>query len=94
MRTGNGIIKGLLGKVAGLIGGVEDLIVEDREVQGKTKTDWVSGGKIGLSNLSGVLVGLERLVRRLLSLVANGELSKVAVVIALPIMLLATGAFE
>lgn len=36
VELSDGIIKSLLGKVAGLIGRVEDLIVEDREVQGET----------------------------------------------------------
>ncbi len=30
--TSNGIIESLLGKMAGLVRGVEDLVVEDREV--------------------------------------------------------------
>jgi hypothetical protein len=88
IRTGNGVIKCLLGKVACLIWGVQDLVVENGEVEGKTKTDWVGGSKISLSNLGSVLVCLERLVGRLLSLVANGKLSQVAVVIALPAHLL------
>lgn len=67
-----------------MIGGVQDLVVEDGEVEGKTKTDWVCWCKISLGDLSGVLVSLEGLVGRLLSLVANGKLSKVSVVIALP----------
>jgi hypothetical protein len=89
-RTSNGIIKGLLGKVAGLVGGVQDLVVEDGEVEGETKADGVGGSKIGLGNLGCVLVSLEGLVGRLLALVANGELSEVAVVITLPARSLAT----
>jgi hypothetical protein len=42
--------------------------------------------KVGLCNFGGVLVSLKRLVGRLLSLVANGELSKVTVVITLPMI--------
>ena len=82
--TSNSIIESLLGKVARLVWGVEDFIVEHGEVEGKTKANWVSWGKVGLSNLGSVLVGFEGLVGRLLSLVANGELSKVAVVVTLP----------
>jgi hypothetical protein len=44
--------------------------------------------KVGLSNLSGILVSLKRLVGRLLSLVANCELSEVSVVITLPVVIL------
>lgn len=83
-RTSNGIIKSLLGKVASLVWRVEDLVVEDREVQGKAETDWVGWRKIALGNLSGGLVSLKRLVGRLLALVADGELSEVAVVVTLP----------
>jgi hypothetical protein len=83
--TGNRIIEGLLGEMACLVGRVQDLIVENGEVEGETKTDWVCWRKVGLSNLSCVLVSLKRLVGRLLSLVANGELGKVTVVITLPV---------
>lgn len=82
--TSNGIIKRLLGKVASLVGGVEDLVVEDGEVEGKTQADGVSGGELGLGDLGGSLVGLERLVGRILATVADGELGEVAVVVALP----------
>lgn len=84
LRTSNSIIESLLGEVASLVRGVENLVVEDREVQGKTKTDWVGWGKIALGNLGGSLVSLKGLVGGLLALVANGELGEVAVVITLP----------
>jgi hypothetical protein len=45
----------------------------------------VSWCEIGLSNFGGVLVCLQRLIGRLLSLVANRELSKVTVVVTLPV---------
>lgn len=82
--TSNGIIESLLGQVAGLVGSVQDLVVEDGEVQGKTQADGVCGGKLGLSNLGSSLVGLKGLVSRVLALVADGELGEVAVVVALP----------
>ena len=85
LRTSNSIVEGLLGEVASLVGGVQDLVVEDGEVQGKTETDGVGRGEVGLGDLGGSLVGLEGLVGRLLALVANGELGKVAVVVTLPI---------
>lgn len=84
--TGNSIIKCLLGKVACLIRGVQDLIVEHGEVKSKTKADWVGRCKVGLGNLSGILVSLKRLVGGLLAFVANGELSKVTVVVTLPVL--------
>ena len=73
--------------MAGLIRGVQDLVVEDGEVQGESKTDGVGRRKLGLSNLGGSLVSLERLVGGILPLVANGELGEVAVVVSLPVRL-------
>lgn len=84
LLTCNSIIKGLLGKMAGLVGGVENFIVEHREVQGKSKTDGVSRGKVGGCNFSSRFVGFQRLIGRILALVANGELSKVAMIVAFP----------
>ena len=57
IELGNSIIEGLLGEVACAVGRVKDLVVEDREVQGETKADGVSGGEIGLGNVGGVLFG-------------------------------------
>ena len=51
----NGIVKGLLGEMACAVGGVEDLVVEDREVEGKSKTDGVSWGELGLGNVGSTL---------------------------------------
>ena len=87
--TSNGIIESLLGKVASLIWGVQDLVIENGEVEGKTKANWVCWCKVGLSDFGCVLVSLEGLIGRLLSLVANGELGEVTVVITLPAILLA-----
>jgi len=56
--TSNSIIESLLSKVACLVWGVQDLVVENGEVKGKTETDWVGRCEISLSNLGGVLVSL------------------------------------
>ena len=72
--------------MASTVGAGEDFVVEDGEVEGETKTDGVRGSKVGLRNLGGGLVGVERLVGRGLALVANGELGEVAVVVTLPVM--------
>ena len=82
--TSNGIVKGLLGKMASLIRRVEDLVVEDGEVQGQAQPDRVSRGQVGLGDLGGVLVGLERLLGRLPTLIADGELGQITMVVALP----------
>ena len=57
--TSNSIVKRLLGKMAGLIGRVEDLVVENREIQCKTKTNWMSRSKIRSSNLGSSFVGFQ-----------------------------------
>ena len=55
VELGNGVVEGLLGEVAGTVGRVEDLVVEDGEVEGETETDGVSGSELGLGNVGGVL---------------------------------------
>lgn len=57
VKLGNGVVEGLLGEVACTVGGVEDLVVENGEVQSETKADGVSGGEIGLGNFGSVLYG-------------------------------------
>jgi len=74
--------------VASLVGGVENLVVEDGEVQGETKADGMCRGEVSLSNVGCGSVSLERLVGRSLALVAKGELSEVAVIVTLPVMIL------
>lgn len=75
--------------MASLVRRVEDLVVEDREVQGQPETDGVGGSKLGLSDLGGALVGLERRIGSRLATVANGELGQVTVVVTLPAGILA-----
>jgi hypothetical protein len=41
--------------VASAIGGVQNLVVEDREVKGQTKADGVGGGQLCLGDIGGVL---------------------------------------
>jgi hypothetical protein len=84
-RTGNSVVESLLGQLASLVRRVQDLVVEHGEVQRKTEADRVGGGQAASSDLSGSLVGLERLVGGRLALVADGELGKVAVVVTLPV---------
>ena len=44
VELGNGVVEGLLGEVASAVGGVEDLVVEHREVEGEAQADGVGGG--------------------------------------------------
>ena len=90
VELSNRIVESLLGKVASLVGRVEDLVVEDREVEGKAKSDWMSRSKVGLSDLSGGLVCFKRLVGGLLSLLGSGEFGKVTVIITLPVKSMST----
>lgn len=83
-HTGNRIVKGLLGEMAGLIRRVQDLVVKDREVEGEPQTNGMSGSQILRGNLGGSLVCLKRLVGRRLALVTLSELGEVAVVVTLP----------
>lgn len=57
VELGYSIIEGLLSKVAGTVGRVEDFIVEDGEVQCKTETDRVGRGEVGLGNVGRGLRG-------------------------------------
>ena len=41
--------------MAGTVGRVEDLVVEDGEVEGEAEADGVSGSELGLGNVGGVL---------------------------------------
>jgi hypothetical protein len=56
VKLGDGIIEGLLGEVAGTVGRVQNLVVEDREVQRKAETDGVGGGQFGLGDVGSALL--------------------------------------
>jgi len=86
----NGIIEGLLGKVAGTIRRVENFVVKYGKVECKTETNGVSWSKFRLGNVGGSFVGIVCLGGSILSLVANGKLCKVTVVISLPLETLAS----
>ena len=83
-HTSNGIVKCKLGQVAGLVGRVEDFVVEDGKVKSQSKTDGVGRSKICLSNLGGSLISLKRGIGGGLAAVTDSELREVSVVIALP----------
>jgi hypothetical protein len=56
VELGDGVVKGLLGEVASTVGRVQDLVVEDREVQGQTEADGVGGRELSLSNVGSALM--------------------------------------
>lgn len=84
IQFGNGIIECLLGKMASTVGRVENFVVEDRKVQGKTKSDWVSSSKLNLCDFSSTLVCFVSRCGSLLSVFTSGEFCKVTVVVTLP----------
>lgn len=51
----NSIVKSLLGQVAGSVRRVQNLVVENGEIEGKTKTDGMGRGKLGLRNVRSIL---------------------------------------
>ena len=63
IELSNGIIESLLGKMACAIWGVEDLIVEDGEVEGKAETDWVGWGELGLGDIGGILLVVRKSIK-------------------------------
>lgn len=54
----------LLGQRAGLLGRVEDFIIEDGEVEGQAQPDGVRWLHVLLADVEGVLVGLLRVLHR------------------------------
>jgi hypothetical protein len=80
----NGVVEGLLGEVAGAVGAVENLVVEDGEVEGETEADGVRRWEFGGGDVRCLLVSLKGLVCRLFALGVGGELGEVTVVVALP----------
>jgi len=59
VRTSDSVVESLFGKMASLIGRIEDLIVEDGKVEGKTETNGMGGGKVGSCNLGGSFVSFQ-----------------------------------
>ena len=71
-------MKYLLGQLASLLGRVQDLVVEHREVEGQTQPDGVGGLHLLLGDLEGLLVGLLRLLEDGFAVVARGNLGEVS----------------
>ena len=83
VNVSNGIIKGLLGQLAGFAGVVLDLIMEDGVVKGKAESDGMGGLELLLSELSSLLVGLMGVVSSLVVLSSRGVFGDVSVVVSL-----------
>jgi len=55
VKLGDGVVESLLGEVACAIWGVENLVVEYREVEGETEADGVGRCQVGLCDGGGSL---------------------------------------
>ena len=64
VKFSDGIIECLLSQMACAIWRVQDLVVEDREIEGKTQTDRVSWSKLGLCDISSILFQLGPVSRK------------------------------
>ena len=85
LLTSNSVIKCLLSEMASLVWGVENLIVEDGEVQGETKTDRVGGSEVGSRNFGSSFICFQRLICRYLALITKSKLGQVTMVVTLPV---------
>jgi len=83
----------LLGDLARLVGGVEDFVVEDGEVQGKTQSDRMRGRKVRRGNIRGALVRVKGRSSRLLAGFPGLELREVPVVVSLHLVVEDLGLF-
>jgi len=83
LNIGNSIIESLLGQVAGLGWLIQDFVVEDGEVKGKTESDWVGGLEVLVGDVRGLLVGIEGTGRDGLVAITSCVFGHVSVVVAL-----------
>ena len=68
----------LLGQLTGLLGRVEDLVVEDGEVERESEPDGVGRLHLALGDLERLLVRLLRVLQDSRAVVAGGNLGKVS----------------
>lgn len=71
--------------MASLVWRVQNLVVEDREVKGESKSDWVRWRKVVSRDFSGSFVGFKGFVGTSFSLVGHSKFCEISVVVALPI---------
>jgi hypothetical protein len=74
-----GLLEGLVGKLAGSLVVLHDFVVEDREVEGKAKLDGVAWGE---GDLVGLLVGTESVLLDGFKEISLGVLGNVTVVVS------------
>ena len=83
VELSDGVIESLLGQVAGSVGGREDFVVEDGEVEGETQSDGVGGRQVLVGDGRSGGVSVQSGGSGSLSRVADLELGQVSVVVAL-----------
>ena len=71
-----------------MVRGVQDLVIEDGEIQGKTKTDGMRWSELGGRNFSRSLVGLQGFVGRYLALIAKSKFREITVIVTLPMAMI------
>lgn len=77
------VVEGRLGQATRPVRTVEDLVVEHGEVQGQAEADRVRGRQFSHGDVARGFVRHQRVLGRLLAVVARGELRQVSVVITL-----------
>mmetsp|Transcript_84216 Transcript_84216/g.188030 ORF Transcript_84216/g.188030 Transcript_84216/m.188030 type:complete len:276 (-) Transcript_84216:81-908(-) len=83
VELGDRVLEGRARHLAGLVGVLQHLVLEDGVVQGEAEADGVGHDQVLLGDLRGLLVREPRALRRLGLLVAVAELGDVAVVVGL-----------
>ena len=75
VELGDGVVEGLLGQIAGALGRVEDLVVENGEVERQAETDRMCGRHLSLGDLERLRVGLLRVVNNACSIQSSHKSS-------------------
>jgi fucose permease len=76
----------LFGKVACFGWVIQYFVVEDGEVKGKAKSNWVCSFKVRVSNVTGSLIGSKGTISGFLVLITTSVLRDVTVIITLHLM--------
>ena len=80
-NVSNGIIKSLFSHFTSFTWLIHYLIIKDREVKGKSESDWVGGLEVLVGEVSGVIIGGESFFSDFLVSFTFGVLSDVPVVV-------------
>jgi len=84
IQLGNCIVERGLRQSARSVRRVQDLVVEHREVERKTKPDRMSCRQLGVGRITRSLVRHQTVLRSLLAVVTRSKLRQVPVIVTLP----------